>query len=350
MSKEVTHRPPRTPRARRDLRAAAPAAVHCFLQRDNGVHAVPLEQALAEYAALAAERSGPPRLWIDVICPGDEEEDLLRHKLGLHPLAVEDCMRGRQRPKLDFYPGYFFLVGYIAYINDERSRTALQELHVCVGARWILTVHDRRLQVVDDVIARWREHDALYTSTSALAYALLDGVVDSYIAVIDHLGVRVDDLENLVLTGESEDRVPELLQLRHEVAITRRTLSPLHDIVRNLVRRDVEVIEEPLHPYFQDVLDHVHRETEELDALRDTLVATLTAYFSISAHKLDRTIRIMAAWSIILMAMAWLAGVYGMNFHFMPELKWRFGYLWAVALMLLTGGSLVIYFRKRGWL
>ena len=125
MSKEVTHRPPRTPRARRDLRAAVPAAVHCFLQRDNGVHAVPLEQALAEYAALAAERSGPPRLWIDVICPGDEEEDLLRHKLGLHPLAVEDCMRGRQRPKLDFYPGYFFLVGYIAYINDERSRTAL---------------------------------------------------------------------------------------------------------------------------------------------------------------------------------------------------------------------------------
>jgi magnesium transporter len=124
----------------------------------------------------------------------------------------------------------------------------------------------------------------------------------------------------------------------------------LHDIIRNLVRRDSTVLDDALNPYFQDVLDHVKRETEELDALRDTLVATLDAYLSISANKLNHTLRIMAAWSIILMAMAWLAGIYGMNFGNMPELKWRFGYIFALALMLVTGGGLIVFFRKRGWL
>jgi magnesium transporter len=110
------------------------------------------------------------------------------------------------------------------------------------------------------------------------------------------------------------------------------------------------VLDDTLTPYFQDVLDHVKRETEELDALRDTLAATLNAYLSISANKLNHTLRIMAAWSISLMAMAWLAGIYGMNFDLMPELHWRFGYLWALGLMFLTGGALLYFFRRRGWL
>lgn len=327
-----------------------PAAVHCYVRRESGVHALPLDQAIAEYTAIRSEASGAPHLWIDIIRPGAAEEELMKKKLGLHPLAVEDCMRGRQRPKLDFYANYFFLVGYVAYLNPERNRTALEELHVFVGARWIMTVHDQDMQIVNDVVARWRANDALYTSTGALSYALLDGVVDSYLPAIDHLGVHVDELEDQILTDQTRDRMPELLELRHEVATTRRALSPLHDIVRNLVRRDVTVIADQLQPYYQDVLDHVQRETEELDALRDTLAATLSAYLSISAQQLDHTIRIMAAWSIILMAMAWLAGIYGMNFRFMPELHWRFGYFWALALMLVTGGGLLIYFRKRGWL
>ena len=340
----------RTPRARRASVASAAAAVRCYIRRDNGMHAASLEEAVREFHLVKNEAAGPPRVWIDIECPGTDQEQLLRHELGLHQLAVEDCMRGRQRPKLDMYPGYLFLVTYIAQLNVERHRTALEELHVFVGERWMVTVHDHKMQIVSDVLARWRAGAPNFTSTGAMAHALLDGVVDSYLPVIDHLGVHVDELEHQILTEESEGRMAELLELRHEVATTRRLLSPLQDIIRNLMRRDAAVLDESLNPYFQDVLDHVKRETEELDSLRDTLAATLNAYLSISANKLNQTVRIMAAWSIILMAMAWLAGIYGMNFDRMPELGWRYGYIWALLLMFVTGGGLLIFFRKRGWL
>jgi magnesium transporter len=348
MTEELIHAPVRTPRARRGTTGLA--AVHAFLLRESGMHGVPLAEAIVELDKVRHEPAGAPRVWIDVICPGPGEEQLLRNELQLHPLAVEDCMRGRQRPKLDLYPGYLFVVAYAAHLNPERHRTALEELHVFVGERWVVTVHDREMRIVTDVLARWRANPMQFTSTGGLAHALLDGVVDSYLPVIDHLGVHVDEIEHQILTADSEDRMAELLELRHEVATTRRLLSPLHDIIRNLLRRDSNVLDDALSPYFQDVLDHVKRETEELDSLRDTLVATLDAYLSISANKLNHTLRIMAAWSIILMAMAWLAGIYGMNFVHMPELKWRFGYIFALTLMLLTGGGLLAFFRKRGWL
>jgi magnesium transporter len=349
MVKERTPTAHRSQRSRRATQTSAHPTIHCYVRRDNGVHGASLEEAVREFHLIRNDPAGPPRVWIDIECPGVDQERLLRDELGLHQLAVEDCMRGRQRPKLDMYPGYLFLVTYAASLNVERHRTALEELHVFTGERWIVTVHDNRMQIVSDVAARWRA-GTNFTSTGALAHALLDGVVDSYLPVIDHLGVHVDEIEHQILTDVTDDRMAELLELRHEVATTRRLLSPLHDIIRNLVRRDAAVLDEALHPYFQDVLDHVKRETEELDALRDTLAATLDAYLSISANKLNQTLRIMAAWSIILMAMAWLAGIYGMNFDFMPELQWRYGYVWALLLMLFTGGGLILFFRKRGWL
>jgi magnesium transporter len=347
MSHELTRRPSRAARARRAT--GTPGEIHCYAQRDSGLQNVPLAEAVAEFRAAKEKRAVAPRLWIDVICPGPTEESFLRDQLGLHQLAVEDCMRGRQRPKLDLYRGYVFVVSYVAHMNRERGRTALEELHVFVGEGWIVTVADHKLEIIGDVIARWRSHANVYVSTGSLAHALLDAVVDGYLPVIDHLGVHVDEIEHQILSDDSEDRMPALLELRHEVATTRRVLSPLHDIVRSLIRPDAGLLDETLSPYFQDVLDHVKRETEELDALRETLAATLTAYLSISANKLNHTLRIMAAWSIILMAMAWLAGIYGMNFDFMPELNWRFGYVWALALMLATGGGLIVYFRRRGW-
>ena len=349
MTKQIDHRGLRLAHAQRDDQTAVPT-IHCYGRRASGVHAISLEEAVTEFQRIKTAPGKEPLVWIDILSPGQAEEEMMRNRLGLHQLAVEDCMRGRQRPKLDRYNGYFFLVVYAAHFNAERHRTALEELHVFVGEQWIVTVHDRKMRIVNEVIARWRGHEPGFPTTGALAHGMLDGVVDSYLPVIDHLGVHVDDIEHRILTDDSEDLMPELLELRHEVATTRRLLSPLQEIVHTLVRRDAGVLDDALTPFFQDVLDHVKRETEELDALRDTLAATLNAYLSISANKLNHTLRIMAAWSIILMAMAWLAGVYGMNFDVMPELHWRYGYVLALALMFITGGGLLYFFRRRGWL
>lgn len=337
-------------RATRKAPSGAAGEVRCYGRRDSGMHAIRLEEAIAEFRELRKSGESRQRLWIDVVSPGAAEEKLLRDQLNLHQLAVEDSMRGRQRPKLDRYPGFYFLVAYVASVDPERDRTALDELHVFVGTGWIVTVHDRKLRMITEAIARWRTDEGAFPTTASLAHALLDGIVDSYMPVIDHLGGEVDELENRILSDDPRDPMPRLLELRREIAGTRRVLSPLHEIIRVLLRRDAVVLEDPLEPYFQDILDHLNRETEELDALRDTLAASLQAYYSVSTSKLNQTLRIMASWSIILMAMAWLAGVYGMNFVHMPELRWPLGYLWALALMFGVGAVLGVVFRRRGWL
>jgi magnesium transporter len=350
MTDRSLHRLPRDQRVRRDGQTTQPGAVHCYIRRPTGLHAVGLEEAIAEFVRVKKGRAKDSLLWIDVVCPGAAEEILLRDRLGLHHLAVEDCMRGRQRPKLDRYPGYVFVVVYSAHLNPERDRTALAELHIFVADGWIVTVHDQKLREVSEVISKARVNPAAFPTTVSCAHALIDAVVDGYMPVIDHLGVQVDTIEHRILADEKEDQMPRLLDLRHEVATTRRALSPLLEIIRTLTARDTDVIDETMTPYFQDIMDHVKRETEELDSLRDTLAATLNAYLSVNANKLNHTVRIMAGWSIILMTMAWIAGIYGMNFDIMPELNWRYGYAWALAIMLGAGIGLVIFFRRRGWL
>jgi magnesium transporter len=352
MSKEPDRsRPPRVLRVRRDSQVYRPASITCYSRDGAVIREISFDDAATELAYLrATETLCAPTLWIDVECPGSAEEEMLRSRLHLHPLAVEDSMRGRQRPKLDRYEGYIFLVGYSATLNVERERTALEELHMFVGNGWIITVHDHNQRLVQAAIERWKLNSSAFPTTPALSHAILDTLVDSYLPVIDYLGNKVDQIEYLVLSQPQQERTALLLDLRRELSTTRRALRPMDEIIRVLLRRDAALIDPSLIPYYQDVLDHVRRDSEELDSLRDTLAATLDAYLSVSSNQLNNTVRVMAAWSIILMAMAWIAGIYGMNFDFMPELHWRLGYAWALGLMLITGALLLLYFRRRRWL
>jgi magnesium transporter len=337
-------------RRAREESSTAGGIVHCYLRSATGLHAVPASELVSRFKEARSASSDAPTLWVDIIRPGVDQETLLKEGLELHELAVEDIMRGRQRPKVDRYSGYVFLVLYAASINSERRRSALEELHVFIGRGWIVTVHDHRSKEVGDVIARWRIDEEAYATTGALAHALLDAVIDSFMPVIDFIGGEVDEIEHRVLVAPTDTGMSALLELRKEVATTRRVLAPLHDLIHDLIRRDAILVDPALQPFFMDVLDHVKREVEELDALRDTLAAALGAYLSVSSNQLNQTVRVMAGWSIILMAMAWIAGIYGMNYTAMPELRWTYGYLWAIGLMVAVGTGLFIYFRRRRWL
>lgn len=328
------------------------AHVHAYASGPSGVHAIPLEEAVhlfRERCAPGAE-GGEELLWVDVLSPGAEEADFLRGELGLHPLAVEDCVRGRQRPKVDRYPGYFFLVLYATRVNVERNRMALNEIHLFLGERFVVTVHDARIAEVGEVLARWRVSPGHYSDTGAIAHALLDGIVDGYFPVLDHFSDRVEEVEEGMFQETEEAGMQQVLALRRELTIFRRIVAPERDLFTTLLRRDIPFLRPELIPYFQDVHDHVLRVTEEIDALRELLAAAVDAHLSAISNRLNQTLRLMAAWSIILMAMAWIAGVYGMNFQLMPELAWRYGYAWALGAMVAVGGGLLAYFHRRGWL
>jgi len=329
--------------------------ISCWSATDNGVHAIDLETGLALFDACQAAKSpidhSAPLVWIDVACPREPEAEFLRDRLHFHPLAVEDCVRGRQRPKLDRYPGYFFLVMYAAAINPARDRMALHEVHLFLGRRYIVTVHDHRVAEFGEVLARWRADTAAFSTVGTLAHALMDTIVDHYFPVIDHFSDRVEEMEAGIFEGRSEQGgLERLLNVRREMTLFRKVLGPQRDVVSTLLRRDLPFLSSELSLYFQDVHDHMMRVVEEIDTLRDLLTGAMEAQLSVTSNQLNITMRVMAAWSIILMAVTLIAGIYGMNFHIMPELAWRFGYEWALGLMLALGCVLLVYFKKRNWL
>jgi magnesium transporter len=288
--------------------------------------------------------------WIDILRPGAGEAAFLREDLGFHPLAVEDCLRGRQRAKVERYPKHIFLVFYAADFNAARNRVALHELHVFAGASYLVTVHDQPISAVQELVALWRSAPKHYPNVGALTYALLDSLVDDIFPVLDHFSDRTEQIETRVLESGGDVLMPEILELRRELVLFRRVVAPQRDVVGSLLRRDIPFLQGDMYAYFQDVHDHLIRITDEIDAIRDLLAAALDAQLSLASNQLNQTMRLMAAWSIILMSMALVAGIYGMNFRWMPELAWRWGYFAALALMLGTGGGLLFYFRRRRWL
>lgn len=333
--------------------APPPPAIRAFAAVRNGVHVVSRDEATAVVRGQLGRQPAdaePPLVWIDVLNPGEVEAAYLRDELGLHPLAVEDCVRGRQRPKLDRYPDYFFLVIYAASINPDRQRMALKELHIFLGERFIVTVHDDRIDEIGEIVARWRASPKQLTQVGAIGHRLLDAIIDDYFPVLEHFAERTERLESQVFAGADADEVSRILMLRHELVIFRKVVAPQREVLSTLLRRDLPFLKPDLVPYFQDVHDHTIRVTEEIDSIRELVSVLLDAQMSFSTKQLNQTVRMMTAWSIILMSMTLVAGVYGMNFLIMPELEWRWGYAFALALMAAIGVTLLGYFRRRRWI
>ena len=334
--------------------APLPPNVRAWANTGTGVHSIPRDQAVemirAPKPAASVDGEPGPLVWMDVTQPGDEEAIFLREVCGFHPLAVEDCVRGRQRPKLDRYPGYYFLVIYAAAVNPKRNRMALNELHLFLGNGFLVTVHDYKVEEITEIVARWRTGTRPIHDSGALAHLLLDVVVDDYFPVTEHFADRVEKIEDAVFHRAEAASVPQILLLRHELMLFRKIVAPQREVLSALLRRDIPFLRPELVPYFQDVHDHTIRVTEEIDTLRELLSGLLDAQMTASANQLNQTVRVMTGWSIILMSMALIAGIYGMNFDTMPELHWRWGYPFAVGTMLAVGGGFFMLFRKKGWL
>jgi len=330
--------------------AGAPA-VHAYARLETGVHAIDVSRAAD--ILRGSEAVGDPDttlVWIDIVNPGATEAEFLRDRCGFHPLAVEDCLRGRQRPKVDRYPTNLFLVFYVSAITEDRHRIALNELHLFLGKRFIVSVHERRVPEISQVVARWRTAPDRLGSVGPLSHALLDEIVDGYFPVLDHFAERTEAIESAVFEAREPMDMRRVLRLRRQLVHFRRSVAPGRDVLSTLIRRDLPFLSPDLLPYFQDVHDHLIRVTEGIDVTRELVSGTMEAHMTVASNRLNATMRMLTAWSIILMSMTVVAGIYGMNFVHMPELDWRWGYFGALALMLVIGGSLGVFFRVREWL
>src|SRR5688572_10472559 len=299
-------------------------------------------------------------LWIDVDAPGDAEVPFLRDTMRFHPLAVEDVVHKHQRPKLDQYEGYAFLVLYAG--RGEDPGRPMNELNVFAGSNYLITLHNGHIDEIEMARARWKRavsepgsgfENGRANGAEVGLYVLLDSIVDSYFPLLDDLGEEIEAFELRVFarvdrtTGQL---VRDLMRLRKRLLQLRRLLSPTRDVINQLARREMDLNQSGLSVYYLDVYDHVVRVVDTADVYREMIGSALDAYLSVSSFRLNETMRTMTALATILMSMTLISGIYGMNFDFMPELQWSLGYPFALALMALVGGVVALWFRRRKWL
>ena len=289
-------------------------------------------------------------VWVDVVDPAPEEIARIGELFGFHPLALEDVERGGQRPKIDQYDGYQYIVFY--GLTTEAGRCRSHEVDIFLGKHYMVTFHDSRLPVIAETANRWRANVAELGNHGRgfLLYSLLDSLVDGYFPVLDDVAERADGLEERIMTQGQPGLQAEILQIRRDLLLVRRVAGPERDVMNVLIRRDPPLFGREEITYFQDVYDHLLRVTDSVDIYRDMLSSVLDANLSMISYSLNNVVKRLTASSIVLMSITLIAGIYGMNFVDIPELDWRFGYPFALGIMAAVALVEVAIFRRIGWL
>lgn len=319
------------------------------------------EARLREHVPLAAVSDlldDPTTLvWVDLTSPQPAALAALGEECRLHPLALEDAQHAHQRPKLDEYAGFFFLVFYAARYHAAADAIDTDEVALFIGQRFLITVHQRPVAQIDDSVRRWRQSPpALGHDLGALLYALLDSMVDSYFPVLDAIGDQVDAVQEAIFSGPDQTTLRKLARLRRHLLQVRRVLAPEREVINTLLRREQPILPQSTVVYFSDIYDHIIRLIDTVDTHRDLLSTATDSYLSVTSNNLNQVMKVLTGWSIILMSASLIASIYGMNFDpdsspfNMPELRWPAGYPATLLLMLVIGGLLYVNFRRRDWL
>ena len=289
-------------------------------------------------------------VWIGLFEPGPELLSRVQQQLNLHPLAIEDAEKAHQHPKIDEYGDALFIVARTAQMVS--GKIAFGETHLFVGHGYVVSVRHGASASYSTV----RQHcescpKALSRGEDYILYKILDFVVDNYMPVVEAVRKEVEELEDRVLHETiGTKQVQRLYALRRELLKLRNAVVPLVDICRRLEHAELLPVDVEMRSHFRDVTDHVQRVQEVIDSLREVLAFAFEASLMMGQAQQSAITRMLAAWAAILAVPTALAGIYGMNFDNMPELKWQYGYFVILALILALCGFLYYRFKRNDWL
>lgn len=293
-------------------------------------------------------------VWVALNDPSPEELVELQHEFNLHELAVEDASHGHQRPKVEEYGDSLFVVMHLVEpvpgVGDEALNVG--EVDVFVGRNYVLSVRNRSKSGFLGVRDRCeREPDLLRNGSGFVLYALMDAVVDRYFPVIDTLEVDLEEIEKQIFNqGAARESIKQLYELKQRAMVLKHAVAPLLEGASKLHGGRVPQICAGSQEYFRDVVDHLSRINGSIESIRDTISTAIHVNLSMVTISDGEVTKRLAAWAAIFAVCTAFAGIWGMNFEAMPELKWRYGYLMALGLITGTCGFLYWRFRKAGWL
>ena len=303
--------------------------------------------------AALAEAKEPSVTWLDV--GGIHDVALIERVgafFGLHALLLEDVVNTEQRPKGEEYGDYGYIVLKMLYCRGARSVMTAEQISLVYGSQFVLSFQENGGDVFSPIRERLRTGKGRLRTMRAdyLLYALVDAIVDNYFAVLEVFGERSEQVEDRLLTDPNQQTLREIYALRRDLLFVRRIVWPLREVIRGLERGESRLMTEETRPYLRDVYDHTIQVIETLETLRETMAGMLDIYLSSISNRMTAVMKVLTIITTIFMPLTFIAGVYGMNFEYMPELKWRWGYPVVLLVMAAVGGLMALYFRKKKWL
>ena len=269
----------------------------------------------------------------------------------LHPLVMEDIVNTLHRPKVEEYDGYLFLVLKMLFFDQKQAQLQSEQISLVLGNGWLISFHEGSHDLLSVVIERIASGRGRIRKQKAdyLAYALLDCIVDHYFQVIEDIDEVVEQVEDQVLVGPQPKTLARLQRLKRADLVLRKSIWPLREVIGSLTRGEFALIAETTAPYFRDVYDHTIHVIDAAESLRDIISGLLDIYLSSVGNRLNQVMKFLAMITTIFMPLGLLAGIYGMNFKYMPELQWHWGYPAVLIVMVVAALTMVILFRRKGW-
>lgn len=270
----------------------------------------------------------------------------------LHPLILEDIMNTDQRPKAEEMPNYLFLVLRSLDFEETSKEIISEQIALILGQNYVLSFEESLSPVFAPVRERLRQGKGRLRRLGPdyLLYALIDAIVDRYFLVLEKLGERIENLEEELIENPQREIIQEIHALKNATLMMRRSVWPLREAISWLSRSGSPLIKETVAVYLRDVYDHTVQVIDTVETFRDMLSGMLDIYLSSLSHRMNEVMKVLTIIATIFIPITFIAGVYGMNFEYMPELKWRWGYFACLFLMLACALSMLFYFRRKNWL
>lgn len=291
--------------------------------------------------------------WVSLQNPTDAEIQLVLHdNFHFHPLAIEDCQSfGYQTPKVDDFIDYIFIIAHAIHPNPTLASMETMELNIFLGKNYIVTCfRDEIMPPVDYIWEQIGRDERIYSNgPDFLCHAILDKLVDDYMPLLDKMDDEIDWLEDRVLARPDPKTLERILNLKHSIMSLRRIITPQREMVNRLSRDEFPMIDRQSQIYFRDIYDHLVRIQDLSDTIRDIVSGAMDIYLSSTSLRLNEVMKALTIVSTIFLPLSFVAGVYGMNFKFMPELNQTWGYPMAWIIFLTLAIGMLIFFKIRKW-
>jgi len=275
----------------------------------------------------------------------------------LHPLTLEDIVNAEQRPKLEVFDDYAYIVIKLHTYNEEEQIVETDQLSIVLGEAFVLTFQEREGNVLEGVRQRLRNDKGRIRRVGAdyLAYALIDAVVDRYFSVLEGIDEDIEELEEELISSPSRETLETIHTMKRELIYLKRTVWPIREIISGLLRDKTHLVQESNFVYLRDLYDHTVQIIDTVETFRDIISGMLDIYLSSVSNRMNEIMKILTIFAAIFIPLTFIAGIYGMNFNTsvsplnMPELNWTYGYPFALGLMVAVGIGLLYFFKRKKW-